>query len=680
VSELEEFHAQFFQDVMIDADAGEQWAEDAFFQQFCDHLIDAGELLTADRAAYYSPRGLRIDGYGGDPVDSDGILTLIVAAFSQSPDIVSLPQGELDLLFKRTLAFLVHSLDPKFRDGFDESAPAFGVADLINARWPSIVKVRLVLITNRKLSARVDGRPAGEFRGIPVTYNVWDIDRLHRFVASGQGHEPIEIDLVKDFGGPLPALPAHLDGAGYEAYLAVVPGKQLAAIYDRWGSRLLEQNVRVFMQGRGANRGIRITIENDPEMFFAYNNGITATAEAVEASRTEDGLLLTKLTNLQIVNGGQTTGSIHAASLKKSIDLSRVHVQMKLSVIEPSEAMEVVPNISRFANTQTKINAADFFSNHPFHVRMEGFSRRLFAPSAEGTFRETKWFYERARGQYADARSRLTPAEKRKYEAEFPRQQVFSKTDLAKYLNLWRGHPDVVSKGAQKNFAHFAQAIAQEWEKSDAPFNDMYFRHAVAKAIVFRTTEKLVSEQPWYEGGYRANVVAYAIAKLAYDCEREGISVNFDRIWLIQNVSRQMKEALTVSSTAVHEVIVNPPAGARNVTEWAKQQACWSRVQALKVSWPASWLDELVSPPKPGDGEAEAQIEVVEAGADAWRRLREWGMREQLLSQTEAGLLALAATIPSRLPNGKQCRTILDIRKRLQKEGFQCDFESSMVV
>ena len=94
----------------------------------------------------------------------------------------------------------------------------------------------------------------------------------------------MEIDL-RDFGGPLPVLPAqHTDGQ-HESYLAVLPGEVLADIYDRWGARLLEQNVRVFLQARGkVNRGIRLTLENEPSMFFAYNNGITATAEAVDIS------------------------------------------------------------------------------------------------------------------------------------------------------------------------------------------------------------------------------------------------------------------------------------------------------------------------------------------------------------------------------------------------------------
>ena len=460
---LDDFYKEFFQDVISAADADGQYKEDAFFDLFCDQLVEAGELDSADRAAYVRPTGgLRVDGYGGDPLESEGVLSLIVLDFNQSPEIARLTGTEMETTFKRMSNFLAKSLDPKFRNSLEESSPAFGLADMIATRWAAVSKVRLFLLSNRQLSAKIDGREAEEFDGKNVTYSVWDIDRLYRFVTAGHGREEILIDLTRDYGGAIPLLEAHQPEADYEAYLAVIPGSQLATIYDKWGARLLEQNVRVFLQARGSiNKGIRNTIENDPAMFFAYNNGLTATAEDITTERTESGLFLTGLRNLQIVNGGQTTASIHAAYRKK-VDLSKVFIQVKLSIVPPERTIDVVPKISEYANSQNKVNAADFFANHPFHVRMEDFSRRLFAPSPDGSFRESKWFYERSRGQYQDARGMLTQAQQKKFDLEYPKAQLFSKTDLAKFLNIWRGHPDVVSKHAQKNFVHFASAIGKE--------------------------------------------------------------------------------------------------------------------------------------------------------------------------------------------------------------------------
>lgn len=680
--DLETFHGDLIQDIHSSADADGRYAEDAFFDIFCQSLIDAGDLDTADRAHYLGPRGLRVDGYGGDPATSDGVLSLIVADFNQATEVTTLTATEMDADFKRLSNFLERSLRSDFREALEESNEGFGLADLISSRWQEVSKVRLFLITNRVLSTRVDGRESGELQGIPVTYNVWDLSRLHRYSTSGSEREDIEVDFEAGFGGPLALLPAHTAStAGYEGYLAVIRGDQLADIYDRWGVRLLEQNVRVFLQARGnVNRGIRNTLDNEPGMFFAYNNGISATAESVVTEQTDQGLLLKRLRNLQIVNGGQTTASIHLARRNKK-DLSHVFVQMKLSIVQPENAIEVVPNISRFANSQNSVNAADFFANHPFHVRIEEFSRRIVAPSPDGTFRGSKWFYERARGQYLDARGYLTPAERRKFDLEYPKAQSFTKPDLAKFLNVWRGEPHTVSKGAQRNFGDFAKTITTDWDRNSNNFNEMYFRELVAKAIVFKAMEKLVPQQPWYQGGYRANVVAYGIAKLAYDLAGSGTSLDFERIWQAQAVSPELQESLVAAATAAHDVIVDPPPTMRNVTEWAKQQACWNRVSELHVDWPKSLAGELVGRSQVAQQRKaavknqrelngiDAQVAVANAGADLWQSVRDWGGERGLLSPDDQTALAIAVAIPNKIPDEIQSARILETLRRLQSEG-----------
>ena len=682
--DIAEFNQELFQDIMASADADGRYAEDAFFERFCEHLVDAGELETADRAQFLA-RGLRVDGYGGDPRSSEGVLSLIVADFNVSNEIGALGASEMDTIFRRLAAFLSKSLDSGFRNSLEETAPAFGLADMIAQRWSDVSKVRLFLISNRVLSARVDGREAGEERGVPVTYSVWDLGRLHRFASSGTGREEVVIDLETEFGGVLPALPAHLQEADYEAYLVVVPAKQLAAIYDRWGARLLEQNVRVFLQARGnVNKGIRNTIEYDAEMFFAYNNGITATAEAVETRRTSGGLVITQVRNLQIVNGGQTTASIHAASRKKGVNLANIFVQMKLSIVDPLRAMEIVPKISEYANTQNRVSAADFFANHPFHIRMQEFSRRVFAPSPDGTFRESKWFYERARGQYQDACGGLSDAQRRRFDLEYPKAQVISKTDLAKVLNSWRGHPEIVSRGSQKNFAAFARDIGEEWSTSPDRFSEAFYRESVAQTIAFRETERIVSDQSWYQGGgVRSRVVPYAVAKLAYDAEQIGRFVDWERIWKAQALSSGTRGALTIAAEAVHGVIVDAGLENPNPLEWAKQPACWSRVKTLPVSWPGGWKETLLTGEERASGRRagvrdqrvlngiEAQTNVTGAGADFWRTVREWGGARELLTPTEADILAVAGSMPTRIPSEKQCLRTLEVLRRLHSEGLQ---------
>lgn len=688
--DVEEFARDFLQDVLAESDADGQFVEDVFFQKSCEQLMEAGELDAADRVPYRAPaKGIRVDGYGGDPVEAAGTLNLIVLDFQPAQEIGRLTGTEMDAAFRRLSNYLRQALDERWRNALEETSPAFGLADLIAQRWRSIARIRLLLVSNRELSERVDGRSAADFEGRRVTYSVWDIRRLHAQATEGYGREDIEIDLEEDFGGALPILPAQQSEVDHQSYLAIVPGEVLAEIYDRWRARLLEQNVRVFLQARGkVNRGIRITLENEPSMFFAYNNGITATAEEVDIANDGGQLLLRGLRNFQIVNGGQTTASIHVAKLRK-LDLSRTFVQMKLSVVTPDKATELVPRISEYANSQNRVSAADFFANHPFHVRIEGFSRRIFAPSPDGTFRQSKWFYERARGQYADARANLTDAQRKKFDLENPRKQLFTKTELAKFLNVWEQRPHEVSLGAQKNFAAFARRIGQAWRKSPDDFSEAWYRVAVAKAIVFKSTERIVSDQPWYQGGYRANIVAYTIAKLAHDVADLNRAVDFEAIWKQQSPGSTLDDAVAVAAARVHEVLVQPPAGISNVTEWAKKQACWERVRNLDIAWPDAFIGRLISAEEQRNtartarrdqrqlNGIEAQIAVVNAGAKFWLDALEWGKARRLLTPTEAGILNAAARVPARTPSDKQSSKAIEILAKLHSEGYPKEMTAS---
>ena len=682
---LDEFAQEFFQEIITESDAKGDFTEDVFFEKFCDHLLAAGELESADRVAYRGSRGqgIQVDGYGGDPDNASGCLSLIISDFHQSPDLGRLIETDMNATFRRLLRFLQKALDPRWRNAIEETSPAFGLADLISHRWSRLDKVRFFLVSNRELSERVDGRKSDELDGRAVTYSVWDIRRLHRFATMGHGREDIEIDLEKDFGGRLSVLPAHQSEDGDESYLATMPGKVLAGIYDRWGVRLLEQNVRVFLQARGkVNKGIKRTIETEPSMFFAYNNGLTATAEAVTVSKANGTIRLRRLKNFQIVNGGQTMASIHMAHRDK-VDLSKIFVQLKLSVVDRERANEIVPRISEFANTQNRVNAADFFSNHPFHVRIEEFSRRIFAPSPDGTFRESKWFYERARGQYADARSSLTPAQRRKFDMEYPRSQLFSKTDLAKFLNVWLCKPHTVSLGAQKNFADFASNIGKDWEKNPDNFNEVWYREAVAKAIIFKAAERIVPKQEWYEGGYRANIVAYTISKMAHDVDEMKRSVNFDDVWIRQSAGPEIEEAIAHVGQEVHEVLIHPVKGIRNVTEWAKNQACWERVRGLRIKWARDFVKELVaeedrrSIQRAGrQGQKvlsgiQAQTDVVNAGAPFWKDVLAWGSKQGLLTPREAGVIRAATQLPAKVPTAAQAVRIMEAFQKLQTEGYE---------
>jgi len=375
MSDLDEFHRSFIADIQGSADAGGTYAQEAFFEKVGEFLTEAGEIDQGDYA-HYSGAGtqgaaLQVTGSGGDPAEADDVLALILCDFRITQDIRTMAALELKSQFKKLVNFLRHARLETFRNELEETSLGAGLADLIATRWDRIVKIKLIFVTNADNRSRVDAMPAGEIDGKPVTYNVWDLKRLQSYAEQGNARADLTIRFLEDFGAGVPVLKASGSDASLESYIAVIPGRQLAAIYDVWGARLLESNVRSFLQAKGGvNRGIRKTILEEPHMFLSYNNGLAATAEAVEVERTDEGLFLRSADNLQIVNGGQTTASLHAAAKAAGDGMNDIFVQMKLSIVPTLLSENVVPRISEYANSQNKVNAADFFANHPFHVRI----------------------------------------------------------------------------------------------------------------------------------------------------------------------------------------------------------------------------------------------------------------------------------------------------------------------
>jgi hypothetical protein len=686
MNELEEYHQNLVADIRREADASGILMVEAFFERMTERLTEAGEIEVADRAYFLEGelnRKLRIDGYAGDPRESEGVLGLIICDFIDSDSIESFGKADLPALLRPLLRFLEKARREEFRDSLNEISPAFQVSDLVITTWSSVTKVKLILISNRKYSGRDDSVKIDEIDGVPVTWSVWDLARFERFDRSGQAREDMVIDFAGDFGGPLPALKASQSDAALESYLMIVPGEQLAAIYDRWGARLLEANVRSFLQARAkTNKGIQKTIKEEPDLFFPYNNGLSATADEVTCVRTDEGLAVAAISNLQIVNGAQTTGSIHSALKSAREQLSRTFVQMKLTVVPSDRSEEIVPKISEYANTQNKVNAADFFSNHPFHIRIEQFSRSVMFTAREGERHDTKWFYERARGQFVNARSRLSEAQQRKFDLEYPKAQLFSKTDLAKFEYSSKGLPHIVSRGAQKNFSEFAGEIGDSWAKSDGRYDELWYRRLVAKAIIFRKLEAEVPKQPWYEGGYRANIVTYAMAKVFHDATSETQALDLDAVWKRQAISDALLRALLLAAAEAHDAITNPPTGVRNMSEWAKKQGCWEGLKIRKLEYDDDFETCLLLNESVRSAERDQkkktrlteginfQTEVVNLGAPFWSEVLEWGRNNRKLTNKDQQILQICTSMPRRVPRDYEAQHAMTVLQRLKDQGF----------
>lgn len=677
---VEDFFHDFRQELLNGADANNAQQLESFMESISSELIETGFVEGYEFCHFRAQRGLRVDGYW---FNDEGSLDVFIADFECRRELDTLTKTDVDATFKRAINFVEASLDRKLQP--DVTTPEYGLVRQIQDRRGELRQVNFFLVSERVLSDRFQAYPEGEVGGIRSTYHIWDVARLQR-QRSSRGHkETLDIDFVELFGDGLHCLPANLGSNTYMSFLLVMPASVLTSLYDRFSARLLEQNVRTFLQARAqVNKGIRKTILDEPRMFFAYNNGITATAQNVETRVTGEGLQIVRLTDLQIVNGGQTTASLFHTQRRDKADISEIFVQMKLSVIDREQSEMAVPRISEYANTQNRVNAADFFSNHPFHVRMAEFSRRLWAPAHQGEQRETKWFYERARGQYLDAQSKLTAAEQKRFKAEYPKAQMFTKTDLAKFENVFDEHPRWVNLGSQKNFGRYAVRIGKEWEKSSDAFNELYFRRAVARGILFRATERLVSGQSWYNGGYRANIVAYTLAMLEEVTKRRKTSVDYVKIWATQSLDNVLLETLSVIATAVNDDITQPPQGISNISEWCKREGCWSRLleKAAEIAAivPVEFWKALASAE---DNQHQAktarqnqkiedgigmQTQVLEIPAAHWRKILTKGALEGLFTPKEIDILKIAERIPMKIPSEKQSAILIEILGRAREE------------
>ena len=681
----EEFFHDFRQEMMAGAEANSAFQLAEFMEAVTKELIETGFIEDFEFCHYRAQRGMRVDGFW---FDDEGRLDLFIADFESRIELAKLTTTEVVAAFKRLVNFFEASVQKEFYSQLEETSPEYGLSRHIADRKSMIRKVNFFLLSERIVSERLQQVKDDVVAGVEAAFHIWDISRLQR-QRSSRGHkEALDIDLRAMFGSGLSCLPAHLGSGTYESFLIVIPGDFLASLYEKFGARLLEQNVRSFLQARGkVNKGIRATILNEPAMFFAYNNGVTATAQDVETKQGQTGLEITRIRDLQIVNGGQTTASLFHTRRRDKASLEGIFVQMKLSVIDSEESEKVVPKISEYANTQNRVNVADFFSNHPFHIRMEEFSRRIWVPAQPGAQRETKWFYERVRGQYADAQSKLTAAEQRRFSAEYLKTQVFTKTDLAKFENVWEDHPKWVNLGAQKNFAQFAARIGNEWEKVSDSFNEFYYRRLIARAILFRHMEKLVREQPWYNGGYRANIVAYSLAAIGECSKRHRKTPDWQRVWDRQAVYPSLEDALVVTARVVNEHITAPPSGISNISEWCKKDACWTQIQSHTVDLDRLLsrhffddlvsLDQLASQKKDSkkvqeiDNGINAQKRVFAIAPTKWAEILEEGRNKKFLSPKEMDILLIAQQIPAKLPTPKQCAILVDVLEKATNEGLQ---------
>lgn len=743
----EEYKKDFMESLRADSAISGSDTEDEFLSRTLDMLCGYDEIQDPERLGFGDKRCsgnrvMRADGYCFD--ETDHSLVLFISDFEDSMEPSKMIMSRVDELYWRMYYFLDEICNGKIEEYFDESDNVLKVARLIRRRMTAgiddpeqLLKIKMFIITNKELSTDLLSRNLLEtkistskgkksvkstrkikkdsFNDKPIEINLWYPERFYEKEKSAS-NDPIVIDFQEDFSSPgIPCLKGNIgEDLGYEAYIAIIPGKLLADIYIEYGSKVLEGNVRAFLGTSGSksvNSGIRRTINTAPENFFTYNNGIATTAADVEVNEVNGQLYITKIVDLQIINGGQTTASLAEAVLKKTNpDLERIFVPMKLTVIDDRETEDengvrfydrMVQDIAKYANSQNRVTAADLFSNDPFHIAMEKMSKKCLAPPVHNPV-PTGWYYERSRKRYEQEQVKLKGDALKRFKAKFPKFQVITKEQLGMYLTTLALRPYIVAKGKNFVIKEFNAIISDEFRKNRETFNEFYFKKCVCAAIIYRTTDNYLESNKdsakrhtgfWYKaGGYKLDIVPYSIAKII-SAIPEGYVLDWNLIWQKQSLSPAFMREIEIVTKMTNDFICD--SHGIIVTEYCKKEDTWNTFRrSIPYSPSQQFLDELVSAGYMKEQETAVQkdqkdtndikfvMQLFDYGPEYWEKLLAAGSVRNALSYAEKTYLTQAAdfarkgiipqTSAGKIPlkTMSLVKNVIDVKNKLESLGI----------
>ena len=574
-----------------------------FFERYSEVSTERGDGPDFDSCFFRgkTSRGgsMRLDGWALETFEAGrgkkGVNAYAIGCFfdSELTDTNVIGAQEIDKCFSE----ISRAVDYISRDEFlsnseitDEGVLEF--AFQLKETADKLASIKLLVFSNSIFETQRKSLSVGDINGVSTKAAVLDWGEYLTFSTTGS--DPIVIDLHEAVGAPVPCIKT-TSNSEVSSYLLALDGNVIADLFFQYDNRLLESNVRTYLQARTqTNKGILKTVEEEPHLFFAYNNGITATASAAEFVESQRGLELVELTDLQIVNGGQTTASLLYAREQNHSSLDGIKVQVKLNIIADDSSNEsLVPNISKYSNSQNKVSEADLVSNHAFQSDIERVVKNLTTPKLDRLI-VPNWFYERARGQYNSLFAYKRAGERDRLKILYPKDHNISKTDLAKFYMSVERQPHWVAKGAQKCFLEFSKLTAAAHSKNKSYINEAWAQDVVARAILFRELDSAIAKADWYKAdrGFKSQIVTYTVAALSEFYRQRNLVIDTQDIWLSQQTPLQLLNILVDFAYAVGRVIKDPPTEkVRNPGEFAKAAYCWN----IYVSPLADELDEYLT-------------------------------------------------------------------------------------
>ncbi len=670
--DIKEFAQEFIENVKVSVEMTGADYEQELATGILEYMEDNGEVNAPQICSFQKTR-TRITAYDyNDEAESLDLFYLIKA----DTLLGKINNSKVQQGFNYLMAFYREAMNGQLFKNTEVSPSdeIVEVAKLVQSTKGQINQLRIYVITDGLTDpTAVPAAVESDDEDYVIEFNVWDIQRVYQQHNIRAGKEKVEIDFPTAYNTELQCLKMSEQNLFVDAYLAIIPGITLAKIYKKYQQILLEKNVRTFLQFKGkVNKEIRKTLRTAPDMFFSYNNGISTTASEIETKEIDGVLYITRLYDWQIVNGGQTTASIAASLTDKDVDLSKVYVPMKISVIRDAEHDdEIIRSISTSANSQTAIKNSDFSANDPYLVELEKFSRTEWVPNGNNK-PVCKWYFERTRGQYLDQLAQLSGFNEKSFKIEYPKKQKITKTDIAKYETVWKQRPYDVCRGAEKNYQMFVSDIKREKPTISA----LYFKNVIAKGILFNTIDGIVKSKNL--GGYKANMNAYLMAAISF---LSGGNLDLTYIWENQSVQGEVIKKVERLVPMVWEHLTSSASGGNqssNVGEWTKKPDCWNRLK-LKLGELEKFSEDLMQPDTNDDGSYlnETQQNRIQEACDIepnyWFGLANWAKTRNLLTPIERKAAFNFGTMKSRNKNIaslKQAVFALKIVEKAKELGY----------
>lgn len=699
--ELEEFRQEFInEDIRIPAVTTHRYPEEVFIDYCTDVFQDVFSFANEMVHSYFcfkdgnrAYKSMRLDASCFDRTTST--IYLLIADYNDG-ELKNITNSTIEYLCKQLLSFFENALKGFFDKG-EMSDPAVQLAREIKRSANEIQIVHLFVISTDKLSKSVktlklDNFKYGNFE-YRVILDVLDIEKIFRSRMPSFKKEPLVIN-CNDFGiEGIPCIKADIQTDQYKSYLAIVPGQFLAEIYHKYGMALLESNVRSFLKFNGKiNKGIRETILHEKSRFFTYNNGVSITAKDVNVEMTSKGTLITGFTDLQIINGGQTTAALAFTQRKNNRDenenLSGIFVQMKLTVLN-SDDPELICNIAKYANSQNKVNNADLNSSHPFYVRMENISRKMYTPVVSGEVNQTLWFFERIRGQYEQPLMQMATKKQRdEYKLLRPKKNKFTLTELSKYMNAADMYPHYVSWGGEVSSTFFHERMKELWNKDSRCFDELFYKELIGKKIFFSFIEGNISNQSWYQEkrAYRPQLIAYTFSKIVYEAKKIKKVIDYKAMWDSQSVPECYSKDVATVAKKVFDAIYDDKRSTANIETYCKKEECWSVIQKIEYTLSKDVQDVMVAQVDADieraniqqdhqlDGLLNDELAVFEKGHDYWKSLLDRGLLQKAIDEEDEIALKIAIDYCDQISlelSKEQFVKICEVVTKLKESGIE---------